>query len=92
MGRVYAGREITYGLAQGSRGHLGRAADAEEGTQLIDVKWNCLLYQQERRQGYQKYHLSSQTFTNVVDGSDEGDLEIEQRPYQSIMRIEICKN
>lgn len=56
---------------------------------MIGVKWDCLLHQQERRQGYQKTHLLSQTFTKVVDGSDDGDLEIWQRPYLSIMRTEV---
>lgn len=83
MGHVYAGREITYDLSRNeltprSSWHLDRPTDSDKGTQLIGVKWDCLLHQQERRPGYQKTHLLSQTFTKVVDGSDDGDLEIWQ--------------
>lgn len=73
MRHVYAGKEITYDLTQRSRGHLYRAADAEEGNQLIDVKWNCLLYQQKP---------ASRILENppvlshsAVDGSDDGDVD-----------------
>lgn len=66
MGHVFAGMEITYDLRQRSTGRLDRASDAEEGTQLIDVK---------RRQVYQKTYLFSQTLTSAVDGSDDGDVD-----------------